>query len=515
MTAIPSQNQNHSLPSLDETFRTAGAGRASYLEILKSSALMGGASLVNIGVGIMRTKAMAVILGPAGVGLFGLYGSIADIVQTVAGLGVSSSGVRQIAHAMGSSEEPRVARTATVLRWVAPILGIIGSLILITFARQISVLTFGTDRNTTMVTCLSMAVLLSSAAGGQSALLQGMRLVKDLARVSVFAGLGGTVISIPLIYFFREHGVVPALIGTAAMALATTSFYSRKVALSRCRLQWSHIKEETAGLLALGVAFMASGLMTMGAFYFIRIMIVHSAGIEAAGLYQSAWGIGGLYVGILLQAMGADFFPRLTAAAQNHEECNRLVNEQARISLLLAGPGILATMTFAPVVVALFYSAKFGAAVGILRWICLGMILRVVSWPMGYILLARGERRLFFWTEAAAAIVHCGLGWACLRWMGLSGAGAAFFGLYLGHLMLIYAIVRRLTNFRWSPENRRIALLFLPIIALTFALFLWFPFWIAEALGTAALIFTATYSAQSLLRVIAGAKAPVPVASPI
>ena len=54
---------------------------------------------MNIGIGIVRTKAMAILLGPAGFGLFGIYNSVANISQTLAGMGVNSSGVRQIAEA--------------------------------------------------------------------------------------------------------------------------------------------------------------------------------------------------------------------------------------------------------------------------------------------------------------------------------------------------------------------------------------------------------------------------------
>jgi PST family polysaccharide transporter len=44
---------------------------------LKSSALIGGSSVVSIAIGIVRIKAIAVLLGPAGVGLMGLHNSIA------------------------------------------------------------------------------------------------------------------------------------------------------------------------------------------------------------------------------------------------------------------------------------------------------------------------------------------------------------------------------------------------------------------------------------------------------
>ena len=72
------------------------------------------------------------------------------------------------------------------------------------------------------------------------------------------------------------------------------------------------------------------------------------------------------------------------------------MNEQTLVGLLLAGPGVLATLTFAPLVIALFYSAKFGAAVGVLRWICLGAMLQVITWPMGFIIVAKGQAGLVF-----------------------------------------------------------------------------------------------------------------------
>src|SRR4051812_44768703 len=88
----------------------------SYNQILKSSALIGGSSLVNILVGILRTKVMALLLGPAGMGLVGVYGSIQNLVQTLASMGINNSGVRQMAEAAGSGQTDRVAKTATILR---------------------------------------------------------------------------------------------------------------------------------------------------------------------------------------------------------------------------------------------------------------------------------------------------------------------------------------------------------------------------------------------------------------
>ena len=83
--------------------------------------------MLNIAIGIVRTKAMAMLLGPAGFGLVGLYGSIADLTQSIAGMGINSSGVRQIAEAVGSDDTGRIALTTAVLRRTSIVLGVAGS----------------------------------------------------------------------------------------------------------------------------------------------------------------------------------------------------------------------------------------------------------------------------------------------------------------------------------------------------------------------------------------------------
>ncbi len=484
------------------------ADKRSYHQILKSSVTIGGSTVINIGMSLVRTKAMALLLGPAGVGLMSLYGSILSLAQNIAGMGIPSSGVRQIAEAAGSGESGRIGRTVLVLRRTAVVLGLAGAFLLIVFARQISIFTFGNDRHTMAVAALSIALFLGSVSGAQAALIQGTRRISDLAKMGILGTFFGIVITVPLIYFFREQGIVPSLIGVAAVMLLTSWWYSRKTPIRIGKLTPLEWRQEATALLKLGVAFNASAVLTMGSAYAIRLIVLRQISFEAAGIYQSAWTLGGLYVGFILQAMMTDFYPRLTAVAKDNRECNRLVNEQAEISLLLAGPGVMATMTFAPLVIALFYTAKFAAAVEPLRWICFGMALRVIAWPMGFIILAKGIQSVFFWTEVAATIVHVGLAFFLVGAFGVTGATMAFFGLYLWHGTIIYLIVRRLSGFRWSRENRRIGLLFLPAISLVFCGFFWFPFWVAIGVGTLAAAGAGIYSIRTLSRLIAMERVP-------
>jgi PST family polysaccharide transporter len=271
------------------------------------------------------------------------------------------------------------------------------------------------------------------------------------------------------------------------------------------------VGSEAAALLKLGFAFMASALMMTGAAFLVRLILTREIDVEAAGYYQAAWTLGGLYVAFILQAMGADFYPRLTGVAKDNAASNRMVNEQAQVSLLLAGPGVIATLTLAPFVIALFYSEKFGGAVEVLRWICLGMALRIIIWPIGFIILAKGAQAAFFWTELAWTFANVGLTWVCVQSFGVKGAGIAFFVSYLLHGTLVYFVVQRLSEFHWSRANAVTGLYFIAAIAVVFCCFYVLPPVWAYGVGALTTLLAGIYSLRMLLELLGEGKLPKPL----
>jgi antigen flippase len=494
---------------------TVPSEKKTYGQILKSSALIGGSSVINIGLSVIRTKVMAVLLGPAGFGLFGLYGSILDLVRAIAGMGINTSGVRQIAEAVGSGDNQRIARTVTTLRWVAFILGALGGLMLVVLCKPVSHFSFGDFQHAGSVALLGVAVFFADVAAGQAAVVQAMRRIGDLARITIIGGLFGTISSIGIVYYFyqrgeADRGVVPALVCVAAMGILTSWWYSRKIKVERVQMKFAEISAEVSALLKLGSVFMVVTVMGLAVAYLVRIIVLRQVGEEAAGYYQSAWALGGIYVGFILQAMGTDFYPRLTAVANDNKECNRLVNEQAEVGLLIAGPGVLGTLTFAPLIIHFFYSAKFGPAVEVLRWICLGMILRVASWPMGFILGAKGIRRTIFWSETAAHASQLGFAWLGVYYFGLNGTGIAFFVGYVFYWAMIYLIVRSVSGFRWSAANKKLGLLFGVLIAVVFVGWYFLPRPVMMAGGVVITMVAGIYSLKILCALVPLERFPRP-----
>jgi PST family polysaccharide transporter len=203
----------------------------------------------------------------------------------------------------------------------------------------------------------------------------------------------------------------------------------------------------------------------MGAAYAVRAIVSGSGGLHAAGLFQAAWALGGLYTGFILQAMGTDFYPRLVGAIEDPVLRNRLINEQMAASMVLAGPGIIGTLALAPFILSLLYSSEFQGAADLLRWICFGMALRVVTWPPGFLIVSKNERAIFMATEIAWAVVNVVLTWLLVSAMGLEGAGIAFAVSYVSHGVVVYTIVHKRYGFRLEAGTLKAAAMFIACIA--------------------------------------------------
>ncbi len=430
----------------------------SYGRILKTSTLLGGSSAFNVCLSIIRTKVLAIQLGPAFFGVMGLYTSLTAMIGSVASLGLGQSAVRDIAAAVGSQDDSRIARTTCVFRrlvWVTGILGLIATLGL---AYPGSAWTFGDYNHVWAIGVLSVTVLFAQLQAGQMGLLQGLRRIRDLTATSIVGGIWSTVMAIPILLWLRERGIVPFLVVVAAGQLATSWWYARRVRMSPVTLTWRETWEQSREMLSLGVAFVVSGLALSASVYAINLIIRRLVDEAGVGLYQSAFAISGVYVNFVLQGMAGDYYPRLAGVGEGLLDRNRLVSEQVEMAVLLAVPGLVAALVLAGPIIVVLYSGGFMGATDILRWQALGLLGRIIGWPLGFILLARGDTIAFLVTEVVACLVHVGLVLAGVWWFGLAGAGAAFAGLYLFYVVLMCWVVRRRHGYIWRKSTRNVVL---------------------------------------------------------
>lgn len=396
----------------------------SHRQIFRTSAIIGGSSALNIAIGIIRVKVLAVLLGPAGIGLLGIYQNIMGVATTVAGCGLGTSGVRQLASSGEDVELLTVIRRALLLANL--LLGLTGMLAVWLASDVIAEVVFNGAIQGSDVAWLGLGVLLSLIAVSQTTLLQGLRRIGDLARVSVLSALFTTVAGILCVYILGEAGVVWFVIASPAISIAVATYFTIRLPRPPANYDWGKIKQQCQVMMKFGVPVMLGGLMNVGTQLFVRSLITADLGIEASGQFQATWAISMTYLGFILGAMGADYYPRLTAVIHSPEKARQLVNEQGEMALLFGGAVILAMITMAPIIIYALYSSAFESAGEVLRWQMLGSVFKLIGWPMGFVMLAAGRSSLFVYTQFVWNAVFILCLYLLLDKIGLLAVGVGF-----------------------------------------------------------------------------------------
>jgi enterobacterial common antigen flippase len=471
---------------------------SSYGQILRSSSIVGGAQAANYVISLVRVKIVAVLLGPSGVGLISLYSSAISLIGTVSGLGVGASAVREIVRANADGDPEEIGRTVIVLRRVCWATGILGWVLTVLFREPISVAMTGSSEHATAVALLGSTLLLAEVGSGQLALLQGLRRIGDLARANVAGALAGSIVTVMIYVTLGEAGVVLALFAAALVTLACSHWFARRVAFTPVAVNWRQTFYGFRVLAGLGLSFMWSGVLAAGVDMLTRSIIARRFGIEGAGIYQAAWALSGVFASFVLSAMGADFYPRLTAVVGNRKKAAQAVNEQTEIGVLLALPGLVASLVFAPLVIELLYAPRFLPAAELLPWMALGVFGRVISWPLGFVQVAVGAARWYMATETLFVSLQATLMYLWVEKSGIIGAAYAFTATYAIYTVAMLWVTRVLIGFSWSSEARRLILVCCVFVATAFAARLCLSQIASLAIGTALVIAGALFSLRGL-----------------
>jgi PST family polysaccharide transporter len=299
---------------------------------------------------------------------------------------------------------------------------------------------------------------LSAINSGQLALLQGLRRIGDLARANVFGALASSLVTVLIYFAWGQAGIIPALIVAAFLSLAGSYWFARRVEVAPVTINWSQTWRGFRRLVGLGLAFMWGAVLIAGLDMFTRSLIARKFGVEAAGIYQAAWALSGVFANFVLSAMATDFYPRLTASIHDKPLAVRTVNEQTEIGVLLALPGLLGALAFAPLVIKLLYTPQFLPAADLLIWMALGVFGRVISWPLGFVQLAMGSSRWFAATETIYVVIQALLTFWLVERCGIIGAAYAFAATYGLYIAAMLSVTHMLIGFSWSNEARKLIL---------------------------------------------------------
>ena len=395
-----------------------------YSHVLKFTGLFGGVQGLNVLIGLVRNKFVALLLGPGGMGLVSLFNTTVQLISQATHLGISFSAVRHISEYYDADNTEKVAHYVKVVRGWCLLTALLGMLVCIVLGPFLSSTTFSWGNHTLHFILLAPAIGMIAITGGETAILKGQRKLGALALVQIVAALASLVISIPIYYFFWQAGIVPVIVLMAFVTMCATMWFSLRL----FPLQFGGtygILGEGMEMVRLGVAFTLAAVIGTAAEMLIRSYLNVVGDLDVLGLYNAGYMLTITYAGMVFSAMETDYYPRLSAVQHDIQATNETVNRQMEVSLLLVSPMLAALIIALPVVVPLLFSQEFLPVVGMAQVAALAMYMKVLTLPVAYITLARGYSLSYLFLETSYFVVFVILIFFGYRYWGLFGTGVA------------------------------------------------------------------------------------------
>lgn len=475
------------------------------LSILKATALLGSSSFVTLLIGLVSVKAWALLVGPTGLGQQGLLQSLIGYCGLLAGLGIGTGLVRHGARQIAENNPRQIAAFRVAAWCLFWLLGALACLLLAVFQMPISRFALGGAEHSDLIPIAGLTLLFTLAGGLQASVLNAHHQIGALARLSVIGAAVGAVQTIILLWLFGMAAVGPTLLVGAMCHWAIATWQVRRHSPQPTeRPTPAEVLAAARELVRFGVPYTGSALV--GTHFLVPLLVLHQFSIVHVGFQRAAATISERYLGILLTSMGQDYYPRLSATDRTAPGLGAMINQQARLALLLGAPLVFTLIALAPVLVPLIYSPDFLPVVGIIEWQMVGNLFRFTSWALAFPILVYGSGRLYFLTELAGSVVTLGANWAAMRLWGLPGLGIAFLVAFIVYFFLVNAILRRLLGVSLSPDNQVLLagaaglatfLVLMPSLGLSA---IQFPVAIASAIAATAL------SAALIVKEIQGAR---------
>ncbi len=411
-------------------------------KVLSVMAMFTGLQMFSILCSIVKMKLVALWLQASGVGLFGIFNSATETLSTLTDLGLRQSCVRTVAT---NAATPRLlSRLMKVVRRWSMASGLLGAVALSGLSWPLALWFFQDASQWWQFAVLSATMLLNAVAGGEQAILQGTGKLKLLARSSLIASVAGLSVSIPMFYWWGNLSVTASIIAYSVAGLVAVMCVRYRAAKSDrdTTVTMKDTFREGSEFVRLGTAMAIAAFVTNLTHMGFLSYLTAEASLTEVGYYQAGITLVVRYIGLIFTAVGMEYFPRLAANARSAIRTQIFVAHETRLLLTVLTPVIIIFLLTRQWIVWLLYSPEFEAIIPFISWAVASCIFKAVSWCMAFVMLARGDGRIYILTETVDAVVGLGLCILGYRLAGLTGLGIAYIAWYAVYTLIAWLVYR-------------------------------------------------------------------------
>ncbi|MCP1997425.1 O-antigen translocase [Flavobacterium sp. HSC-61S13] len=412
------------------------------MKLIKTTIFSGLTTLVKISTGFVSTKIVAILIGAPGVAVMGAFVNFLAIVLTF-GNGAINTGVVKYTAEYLDNEQQTKKLFSTSLR-ISFFCSFFIGVFLTIFSNSLSQLIFADNSYKFVIITLGVTLLFYSLNSLLVSILNGKGQIKILTLVNTLGSIIGLFITLTLVYFYKIHGALYALILSQTLVFfvsltivfrqpwMTVELFKQKIDYSIVRKLSSYTSMAIVTALTIPVSQL-----------FLRNIIIEKLNITDAGIWQGMMRVSDGYLMIINMALLTYYLPKLSSIKLKSELRKEIF--QGYKMILPAVMVMSFTMYLGRYfIIDLLYTADFYPMEKLFFWQLLGDVFKIASYILAYLMLAKAMMKIYIITEIMFSISYVLFSYWFVGLYGVEGAAMGFCLNYLLYLLLFIIIFRKL-----------------------------------------------------------------------
>ena len=381
-------------------------------------------------------KILAVYVGPAGYATIGQFQNAVQVITSLSSTTLSTGVTKYTAQYYENEQrQHRLWKTAGTLALMSSVLTAIPIII---FNKPLALFFLKNERYSVVFICFAISLVFFCFNTLFLAVINGK---KDLRRY-LSANIIGSIFSLLITASFAmKYGVYGVLISLAVYQ--STAFFITYLVC--CSAPWFNLNNfigrlnlvDTKNLLKYAIMSLASTVCLPISYMLVRSYLGAKLGWDAAGYWEAMSRLSSAYLMFVTTTLSVYYLPRLSELKTVSEIRLEVINGYKILLPVSIGCSILIYL-FRQQIVELLFAERFSQMTMLFGWQMLGDTLKIISWLLSFIYVAKGYTRLYILSEVTFAFTFYFLVVLLENHVGLKAVSMAHAINYFFYLIFVF-----------------------------------------------------------------------------
>jgi polysaccharide transporter, PST family len=391
--------------------------------------------------GFVIIKLVAIFSGPEGVAKLGQFMSLMALLVVFAGGGIGPGIVKYVSEYREDPEKLR--RLLNAGAFFTLLASCFMGIAVLYFSRSITIGLLGDIHYISLIWVLAFAQISVAFHNLIVAIINGMMDIRRLAIIHVAGAIIGLIITALLGFYFKLYGVLLAFIlGQAVLVFISFFLFRRNINFNwqffRPQFDLKNIKL----LSRFALMTLTSALLAPLVQIIVRNYLASEFSWTETGYWQSVSKVSEAYLLFITMAINVYYLPKLSVITDRRKFKEELVSAY-RYLMPVVIFSALSIYFLRDYVTAILFTKDFSQANYLYAPQLVGDVIKIASFILSYIMLAKALTMLFFLSELAFSAMYIGWVWFLTSHFGLIGAMYAFIINYVFYFIFTIIVAKR------------------------------------------------------------------------